>query len=156
MFGFGKKPLVVQTPAAGRILDITEVPDAVFSQKMMGDGFAVVPADETDTIAAPCDSRVLLVPGTQHAIALASHGVEMLIHIGLDTAELQGKGFRALVKTGDTVRRGMPLIKFDRAYIEQQGKSLITMLVLTNMSETVKTVTKDLLQPSAVLTVALK
>ena len=156
MFGFGRKPLVLQVPVAGRMLDITEVPDAVFSQKMMGDGFAVEPAADAAEIVAPCDSQVLLVPDTLHAIALSAHGVELLIHIGLDTAELMGQGFEALVKSGDTVRRGMPLIRFDRSAIEQQGKSLITVLVLTNMADTVKKITKDLAHSAAAMTLDLK
>lgn len=115
MFGFGKRKLKLAAPVAGRIIDITEVADDVFSSKMMGDGFAVEPSAEADTIVAPCDGEVTLVAKTLHAVALRADGVELLIHVGLDTVELAGEGFHALVKAGDQVRRGTPLLQFDRA-----------------------------------------
>lgn len=155
MFGFGKRKLKLAAPVAGRIIDITEVADDVFSSKMMGDGFAVEPSAEADTIVAPCDGEVTLVAKTLHAVALRADGVELLIHVGLDTVELAGAGFHALVKAGDRVRRGTPLLQFDRAALEAQGKRLTTMLVLTNEAEQVKSVEKHLDDPAAVLTVTV-
>lgn len=156
MFGWGKTQLRLNAPLAGKILDISEVPDEVFSAKMLGDGFAVEPAADEAVIAAPCDCRVLLIPDTLHAVALSSHGVEMLIHIGLNTAELQGQGFEALVRAGDSVRAGTPLLRFDRRVIENKGKSLMTVLAVTNMADTVKNVAKDLSQAVGTMTLDLK
>lgn len=155
MFGFGKRKLKLAAPVAGRIIDITEVADDVFSSKMMGDGFAVEPSAEADTIVAPCDGEVTLVAKTLHAVALRADGVELLIHVGLDTVELAGEGFHALVKAGDQVRRGTPVLQFDRAALEAQGKRLTTMLVLTNEAEQVKSVEKHLDDSAAVLTVTV-
>lgn len=156
MFGWGKKQLVINAPLAGTMLDITAVPDEVFSAKMLGDGFAVEPAADAVEIVAPCDCRVLLIPDTLHAVALSSHGVEMLIHIGLNTAELQGQGFEALVRAGDSVRGGTPLIRFDRQAIENKGKSLLTVLAVTNMADTVQSLAKDLSQTVGTMTLHLK
>ena len=154
MFGFGKKDLVAGAPAVGRILDITEVKDEVFSAKMMGDGIAVEP--EGNEIIAPCDAKVTLVAGTRHAIGLEASGVELLIHVGLDTVELEGKGFEVNVKEGAMVIKGDKLMSFDREYIVSQGKPLTTMLVLTNMDSKVKGVTKKLDQPDGVLVIKVK
>lgn len=154
MFGFGKKDIKVAAPVAGRIFDITEAKDEVFSSKMMGDGFAVEP--ESEEIVAPCDGRIALLAGTLHAVAIEKDGVQLLIHVGLDTVELQGKGFEAKVAEGDQVKKGDVLLHFDRAYIESQGKPLTTMLVITNMDEKVKSLTKKLDQPDEVLCIKVK
>lgn len=143
MFGFfNKKTLETYAPITGKIIDITEVPDEVFSSKMMGDGFAIEP--ETDVVVAPCDGTVALVAATKHAVAIESQGVQILIHIGLDTVDLQGQGFTAHVKENDMVKKGAPLITFDRDYIVAQEKPLTTMMVITNMDEKVKTIKKNL------------
>ena len=131
MFGFGKKEEVkIASPLDGKIIDITAVNDPVFADKMMGDGFAVVPSDGADTIVAPCDGKIMLVPDTRHAVAIAagdSGKLELLIHVGLDTATLGGEGFTALVSTGDSVKRGDALIKFDGALLKSKGKDATTM-----------------------------
>lgn len=132
MFGFGKKEKNIAAPVDGRIIDITAVEDEVFSQKLMGDGFAVEPAEGTDTIAAPCDGTVRLLADTLHAVAIDADGLEVLIHIGLDTVELGGNGFAALTQQGAKVHRGDPLIRFDADIIREEGKPLTTMVVLTN------------------------
>ncbi|WP_110954462.1 PTS sugar transporter subunit IIA [Anaerosinus massiliensis] len=143
MFGFfNKKKLETYAPITGKIIDITEVSDQVFSTKMMGDGFAIEP--ETDVVVAPCDGTVTLVAATKHAVAIESQGVQILIHIGLDTVDLQGQGFTAHVKENDVVKKGTPLITFDRDYIVAQEKPLTTMMVITNMDEKVKTIEKNL------------
>ena len=137
MFGFGKKKqFTIAAPVEGKIIDITDVADDVFSTKMMGDGFAVEPAG--DTVKAPCDGMVKLLAHTLHAVAIEREGVELLIHIGLDTVELEGKGFKALTKQGAMVKAGDPLVQFDRKTIEAAGKSLTTMLVITNADKSVK------------------
>lgn len=150
MFGFGKKKLNVAAPFKGDNIDITAVPDTVFAEKMMGDGFATMPEDKADTVFAPCDATITVMAETAHAVGLSAQGTEILIHVGLDTAALEGKGFTALVKEGSTVKKGTPLIRFDRAFLQENGKNLVTMTVVTNMdSVTIKK--KNLNNAEAVL-----
>lgn len=133
---FGKKAekLIIYKPVKGKVIDLSEVPDAVFSEGLMGDGAAIEP--EGSEVTAPCDGKVLLVPRTLHAVALeAANGVEILIHIGIDTVELSGQGFTCHVNTGDLVRRGDKLISFDRESICREGKALTTPVVITNTEE---------------------
>ncbi len=154
MFGFGKKKkITLAAPVPGRILDITAVPDAVFADKVMGDGFAVEP--EGDTVAAPCDAEVAFVPETRHAVALVRDGIELLIHVGIDTVALEGRGFTAFVKKGDRVKAGDPLLRFDAAVIRGAGKPLTTEIVVTNM-DAVESLRKNLADAAAVLTVEKK
>ncbi|SEJ96975.1 PTS system, glucose-specific IIA component [Propionispira arboris] len=143
MFGlFNKKKFEIYAPVLGKVIDITEVEDAVFSSKMLGDGFAVEP--ETDCILAPCDGQIVLLAGTKHAVAIEKDGVQILIHVGLDTVELNGAGFEVHIKENDSVKQGDKLITFDRNYILSQEKKLTTIVVLTNMADKVKNVVKTL------------
>ena len=154
MFGFGKKKITVAAPVTGSLIDITDVKDEVFSSKMMGDGFAVEP--DGDKIVAPCDGKIVLLANTLHAVALEQDGVQLLIHIGLDTVELGGKGFTAFIKNGDTVKMGDALIQFDRDYLMAQQKPLTTMVVITNMDERVKNLEKDFNNKDKVMTIQVK
>ena len=139
-FGKRETTLVLYKPITGTVIDIKDTPDPVFAELYMGDGVAIVP--DGNVIKAPCDGKVLLIAQTLHAIALESvSGLEVLIHIGLDTVHLQGEGFTAHVSMGDEVKKGQSLISFDRSYIEEQGKSLVTPVVITNM-EKVKSIKK--------------
>ena len=143
MFGFGKKKISIASPIPGTVIDITAVDDKVFSQKMMGDGVAIEP--EGNVVTAPCDGQVVLLARTLHAVALqAENGAEILIHIGLDTVELDGKGFIGHVSVGDKVRRGDKLITFDKTFIHEQGKPLITPIVVTNTDGRVESIAKHL------------
>ena len=85
----------------------------------------------------------LLISNTKHAIAIESEGVEFLIHVGLDTVELDGKGFESFVEANDIVKKGDKLLKFDREYIAAQGKLLTTSIVITNMKDKVESLDKD-------------
>ena len=154
MFGFGKKKITVAAPVTGSLIDITDVKDEVFSSKMMGDGFAVEP--DGDTVVAPCDGKIVLLANTLHAVALEQDGVQLLIHIGLDTVELDGKGFKPFIKNGDTVKKGDALIQFDRDYLTEQQKPLTTMVVITNMDERVKNLEKDFNNKDKVMTIQVK
>lgn len=154
MFGFGKKKITVAAPVTGSLIDITDVKDEVFSSKMMGDGFAVEP--DGDTVVAPCDGKIVLLANTLHAVALEQDGVQLLIHIGLDTVELDGKGFKPFIKNGDTVKKGDALIQFDRDYLTAQQKPLTTMVVITNMDERVKNLEKDFNNKDKVMTIQVK
>lgn len=122
------------SPLKGELKSITEVPDAVFSGKMMGDGFAIVPSE--GTIVSPVDGKVINLFYTKHAIGLLSNsGREILIHIGVDTVKLKGVGFETLVAENDTVKKGQPLLKVDLEYIKQNAPSTITPIVFTNLAE---------------------
>ncbi|MEC5422873.1 N-acetylglucosamine-specific PTS transporter subunit IIBC [Virgibacillus sp. C22-A2] len=121
-------------PVQGRLLSITEVPDQVFSQKMMGDGFAVEPAN--GTFISPVDGEILNVFPTKHAIGIRSlTGHEILIHIGLETVKLNGQGFDIHVKEGDTVNKGDVIAEVDLAYIKENASSAISPVVFTNLEE---------------------
>lgn len=134
MFNFLKKKdeaIILYRPVEGEVIDITDVRDDMFSTKMMGDGIAIEP--ESETILSPCDGKVLLVPRTLHAVALeAQNGAEILVHIGIDTVELKGKGFTCHVNAGDMVKKGDKLISFDAEYIKGEGKALTIPVVITN------------------------
>ena len=141
LFKKKEKKVVLYRPFPGKVIDITEAPDEVFSQKYLGDGLAVIP--EGDVVVAPCDGTILHIANSLHAVAVGTEeGLEVLIHIGLDTVLLKGKGFTGFVKNGDQVKKGDKLVFFDRNYIEAQGKSLITPIVITNMAQKVKGITK--------------
>ena len=109
---FSKKAMILGAPAAGQLLDITQVNDPFFASKNLGDGVAVIP--QSQTVCAPCDGRLVMVFETRHAFGIRSGEVEVLVHIGIDTVQMQGQGFTALKKVNDRVRRGEPIIRFDR------------------------------------------
>ncbi|MDI6600875.1 PTS sugar transporter subunit IIA [Calorimonas adulescens] len=133
LFGFFKRHNTVDifSPVNGTIVDLGNVPDPVFAQKMVGDGVAIEPTD--GLIVSPVDGEVLQLFPTLHAIGLRSkEGLETLIHIGIDTVELKGDGFTALIKQGDVVTVGTPLIKVDLDKLKSSGKSAVTPVILTN------------------------
>lgn len=126
------KVLSIYAPLSGEIIDLTEVPDPVFAEKMMGDGFAIKPSD--GLVLSPVKGTVHNTFPTKHALGLVSEdGLEVLIHIGLDTVNLKGQGFEMLVTEGDLVDVGTPLLKVDLPYIEANAKSSITPIVFTNL-----------------------
>src|SRR5262245_33535366 len=117
--------LTLLSPLAGWSAPLEEVPDAVFGQRMLGDGVAIDPTG--NTLHAPCDGEIISVPASLHAIALrAPGGAEILVHVGIDTVGLDGKGFTPRVKKGDPVRAGDPLLEFDLAMIARTATSLMT------------------------------
>lgn len=134
MFNFFKKNQGgpnIYAPFTGKVIPLEEVPDQMFAQKLMGDGLAFVLED--DTLYAPCDAEIKLIAATKHAIGLLNKdGVEMLIHVGLDTVNYQGKGFEVYVKKDQKVKKGEPLLKVDRQFFEEQGVCLITPCIITN------------------------
>lgn len=121
----------VAAPFMGKVLPLSEVPDEVFSSGAMGQGVAIEPAD--NKLYAPFDGTVVMIAPTKHAIGLRSEsGVEILMHIGLDTVKLDGKPFTVNVKDGDKVKKGDLLIQFDKESIQQAGIRTITPLIITN------------------------
>lgn len=123
---------VIYAPITGEMKDMSETPDATFAQKMMGDGVVIFPSE--GSVFAPFDGEVTFVFGTKHAIGLISAlGTEMLIHVGIDTVQLDGKGFEVFVNDGDKIKKGDILIKFDIDYLIENAPSLATPIVFTNL-----------------------
>ncbi|MHA6882251.1 phosphoenolpyruvate--protein phosphotransferase [Ralstonia pseudosolanacearum] len=121
--------LRVLAPLSGRVVPIEDVPDPAFAQKMVGDGLSIDPA--TDVVLAPIDGRVIDFHDARHAIVIAdASGVEIMVHVGLDTVMLAGQGFEALVGKGDTVRAGQPLLRFDAALVAAKASTLTEIVVV--------------------------
>ena len=115
----------------GKVMSIEEAPDDVFSQKIMGDGVAIEPANTVVTAPADCDVSVVMAD-TGHACGLTlPNGVELLIHVGVDTVDMGGDGFKLLVNEGDHVKAGQKLIEFDPEKIKAAGHPCTTMLIVT-------------------------
>ena len=129
-----KKDIEVCAPIAGQIVALKDVPDEVFSSGVTGDGIAINPIG--DTIVAPADGVISAVLPSKHAIGMTlSNGAEILVHVGLNTVMLEGKGFDAKVTEGQKVDAGEVLLTFDRALIEKAGYSLITPILVANTDE---------------------
>lgn len=127
----------IGSPIKGQIVPLEEVDDAAFSKKMLGEGLAIIPSE--GEVYAPFDGTVKVMFQTGHAIGLESDtGIELLIHVGLDTVKLEGEGFTPRVKTGDKVRKGQLLLTFDIEDIKEKGYDLITPVVITNLTTTGK------------------
>ena len=110
-------PLTVCAPFSGTAMKLEDIPDPVFSQGILGPGCGVDPGEET--VYAPFDGSVIQTTDTMHAVGVvSSDGVEVLIHVGMDTVEMGGKGFTCLVKEGDKIKAGQPLMKFTLADIQ--------------------------------------
>ena len=121
----------VPSPLTGKVLALKDIPDATFSEEIMGKTFAILPTQ--GVVTSPFDGEVATLFHTNHAIGLVSKdGLEILIHIGIDTVKMDGEGFKAFVKTGDTVKKGQKLIEFDVNLIQAKAKSLVTPVVITN------------------------
>lgn len=140
VFGLGKskKKVNLLAPFKGQQVGVEEVPDPVFAQKMVGDGFAVKP-DESATsveVCAPCAGKLAKVFKTHHAFALVSdEGLEVLVHIGLETVELKGAGFEGLAETGEHVEAGQPIVRVDLAAVRASGRNPITPVVCTKLKQ---------------------
>lgn len=123
--------VTVTSPLEGRAVPISEIPDPVFSTGAVGDGIAIEPT--SNTVVCPADATVVTAPESGHAFGLKlDSGVELLIHVGIDTVELGGKGFDVKVKAGDHVSAGQPLVVFDPTVIDEAGYSKITPVLVTN------------------------
>lgn len=132
MFKFKKKNKeVFHNIATGKVVAIENVPDGVFSQKMMGDGYAIELTE--GTVYAPVSGEITMVFPTGHAYGITTaEGLEILIHIGIDTVELDGKGFNGVAKQGDKVSQGDVLTKVDLDFIKESGKSIVTPVIFTS------------------------
>ena len=136
MFGslFGNKKKTFASPFTGTLCSITETPDEALAEKMNGDGFMVEPAD--GRVLAPADSTVNFVFETKHALGLTTaDGMEYMLHIGIDTVNLQGKGFTVFVTEGQAVKKGDKLMTFDTAYVKANAPSDACLCVFTDLPE---------------------
>lgn len=125
---------IVASPLTGEAMPLEQVEDGVFSEKMVGDGFAVQPSE--NRVYAPCDCTVLTVFGTKHAIGLSlENGIELLIHIGLDTVQLNGAPFDIHVKEGDELKKGDLIAVFDEKAIQEAGYRTVTPVIVTNTDQ---------------------
>ena len=131
------KTITISSPLNGVVADLSTVPDEAFSQKMMGDGVAVTPTDSF--VYAPEDGEVEFVFDTKHAIGFKTDsGISLLLHMGIDTVKLEGKGFETLVKAGQKVKRGTPMLKMDLAYLKENAPSMVSPILCTDLEENVK------------------
>lgn len=131
MFSFLKRNYKLLAPIDGRVIALEKVPDEIFSQKMAGDGVAI--DTDGDLVVAPADGDLTFIFKTNHAFGMSlNNGVELLIHIGLDTVNLAGEGFERLAHEGQTVKAGEPIIRINRDYILERGCSLISPILIAN------------------------
>ncbi|WP_251551611.1 PTS sugar transporter subunit IIA [Neobacillus muris] len=140
---FGKKEIIesIVSPITGTVVQIEDVPDQVFSQKMIGDGLAIDPSE--GVVAAPIDGEVVQIFPTYHAVGIRSkNGLEVLIHIGMDTVAMGGEGFEGHVTQGDQVKAGDKLITFNLDLIKEKAASTISPVVITNF-EAVESLAKS-------------
>ena len=121
-------------PLNGTVMPLNEIKDEVFSQGVLGNGVAIEP--DSGEVYAPCDGVIIEIPETLHAIGIGGdNGAEILIHVGMDTVGLNGKGFEPRVKKGDAVKQGQLLLKFDMDYIKSQGLPVTTPVIITNSDD---------------------
>lgn len=125
---FKKEKFKIASPLDGQLILLKDVPDSVFSQKLMGDGFAIIP--QSQVVVSPISGVAESVFPTGHAVGIKTKdGIECIVHIGLDTVELNGEGFTSLISQGDYVKAGEPIVQFDNQFIKDKGYNLTTMVV---------------------------
>ena len=128
------KTVIISSPITGVAADLSTTPDEAFSQGMMGLGAAMTPSDPI--VRAPEDGEVAYVFDTKHAIGFVTDsGVNMLLHIGVDTVKLGGQGFEALVENGQKVKKGDPLLKLDIDYIKANAPSIVSPVLCTDLED---------------------
>lgn len=134
MFSFRKKNqgFLISAPVGGKLIKLEEVNDEVFSSKMMGDGFAILPGSGINLVVAPVDGEIVSLPDSHHAVGITTrNGIDVLVHVGIDTVELKGEGFSTFVKAGQKVKRGNKLLSFDNDFMQNQGIDTTVMTIIT-------------------------
>lgn len=152
-----KKKVELKSPFEGRAVEITEVPDEVFSSRLVGDGLAFEPHD--GTIYSPVDGEIVQVFPSKHAIGIKTEeGLDVLIHVGVDTVNMKGEGFESFVSAGDKVNAGDKLMCFDINLIKEKAKSIVSPLIITNPEtvESMKFFYGDAHRNSTVAVITLK
>ena len=138
MFNLFQKNQNVLAPISGKVIALEEVPDAAFAQRIVGDGAALDELAE-DIVYAPVSGMLSLIFRTNHAFAITTdEQVELLVHVGMDTVKLDGKGFDRLIEPGVRVKAGEPILRIDRELIRNEGYSLITPVVITSVDKVKK------------------
>ncbi|GGA84459.1 PTS system trehalose-specific EIIBC component [Ornithinibacillus halotolerans] len=149
---------LIYAPISGDVIPLNKVPDPTFAEKMMGDGIAIEPSE--GKVVAPFDGEVIQIFPTKHAIGLKSDlGLELLIHIGIETVGLKGEGFETHIEAGQRVNAGDVLVTFDLEFIRKRAKSLITPIIVTNGNEFAplkKTEEKDVVALDSILLGTMK
>ncbi|RKQ32523.1 PTS sugar transporter subunit IIA [Oceanobacillus halophilus] len=141
LFKKSKEAEEIYAPINGEVVPLEEVPDPVFSQKMMGEGVAINSSE--GEVVSPVAGKIVQIPDSKHAIGLETeNGTEILIHIGLETVALNGEGFTPKVRAGDKVTVGQPLMSFDLEYIRENASSVITPMIITNSGDLNKDITQ--------------
>lgn len=141
MFGLFKKKkensnvIEIKSPLDGRSIPLEKVPDDVFASKMMGDGIAVIP--ENNIVVSPIDGEVaMIMEDSKHAIAITHEsGLQVLIHVGIDTVSLNGEGFNVLTSLNEKVNVGSKLLEFDKELLESKGIDTTTMVIVADPCE---------------------
>lgn len=132
--GFKKKEVEIAAPMNGRCVDIKKVPDPTFCEEILGKGVAIIPMD--GKVYAPADGTITTVFPTGHAIGMTTdEGIEILVHVGIDTVCLKGEGFRIFAKEGQRVKQGELLIEADIGKIKESGYEVITPVIVCNSDE---------------------
>lgn len=132
--GKGEADPSIYAPLSGKVVKLSDIQDEAFSSGAMGEGIAIEPSE--GKVYAPCDGEISAFFPTGHAVGITARtGAEILIHVGMDTVSLEGKGFSAKAKTGDKVKKGQLLLEFDMEYIKSQNLPLTTPVVITNSDE---------------------
>src|ERR671915_2079228 len=125
----------IQAPVSGRAVPLSEVPDEVFAQGMAGEGGAIVPAQSGEAVAPASGTLVKLFEGGHSFGIETDDGVELIVHVGLDTIELRGAGFEKVATEGDRVEAGQPIVRFDLDEIKDSGYDPVTPVVVTNAED---------------------
>ena len=129
--------IVISSPITGLAADLSTTPDEAFAGRMMGDGAVVTPEDAI--VRAPEDGEVCFVFDTKHAIGfMTESGVSLLIHVGIDTVKLDGKGFECFVENGQAVRKGDPMLKLDLDYLRENAPSVASPVLCTELEDNQK------------------
>ncbi len=130
LFG-GDNGIVIAAPVAGKVTELIDVPDPTFAQGILGPGIAVEPSE--GRIVAPADGAIDVMFETGHAVSMTTKdGAELLIHVGIDTVQLEGRHYKACCKAGDQVKKGDTLIEFDPAAIQAEGYKIVTPVIVCN------------------------
>lgn len=129
---FFSKTKTILSPMTGKVIPVSEVDDAVFKDKILGDGVGIIP--EEKEILAPCDGKIMQIAHTKHAVCLKTKdGLEILLHFGIDTVNLEGDGFECFVNEGDEVKAGQKIMDMDIDFIKEKGYSLQSPCIITNL-----------------------
>lgn len=131
---FDKKDTPVFAPVSGKIVPLEKVPDTVFSERIMGEGIAVIAGSKY--VCAPADGRLTSIAETNHAFAMTlKNEAEVLVHVGLETVALKGKGFKVLAKPEQKIKAGMPILELDLEYFAQKNILLFTPILVMNPAQ---------------------